>query len=251
MEGAIAGANEMANNGLGTVVKRLGLGGVALCLKNPGCLALTGATGLELSRLANLAMEKSPGMGEDGAYAIAVADYLEEQVRGRPTTLPPVPNHTGNEKPVNPEPGDSSTTYPADGPKEVSPSGKPLDPQKPEDNILPGSPAKPLPGIGLVFNEGANGGAAITPTVIEPKIAQQMGARGWSTESIEATITNPAKTVVTKDTRFDPVSGSRLNDPATGYVAQDGSYVVRNDRTGQVVQVSDKKDPTWKAPWDK
>ncbi|AIJ46586.1 hypothetical protein O987_12342 [Comamonas testosteroni TK102] len=157
VEGAVAGANEMANNGLGTVVKRLGLGGVALCLKTPGCLALTGATGLELSRLANLAMKKNPGMSEDGAYAIAVADYLEEQVRERPTTPPPVPNHTGNDKPVNPTPEGSSTECPAEGPKEgAAVGGKPLDPQKPEDSILPGKPADPLQGIGPVFSEGNN-----------------------------------------------------------------------------------------------
>ena len=86
-------------------MKRLGLGGVALCLKTPGCLALTGATGLEFSRFANLAMEKNLGISEDGAYAIAVTNYLEERVRGRPTSAPPVPNHTGNVKPVNPTSG--------------------------------------------------------------------------------------------------------------------------------------------------
>ena len=52
-----------------------------------------------------------------------------------------------------------------------------------------------------------------------------------------------------KDTRFDPVLGACLNDPATGYVARDGGYVVRNDRTGQIVQISDKNDPNWKSPW--
>jgi len=88
-------------------------------------------------------------------------------------------------------------------------------------------------------------------TIIETKIAQQMGTRGWSAEAIESVITSPAKTVVTRDTRFDPVTGTRLNDPATGYISQDGAYIVRNDRTGQVVQVSNKNDPTWKAPWDK
>jgi filamentous hemagglutinin len=41
-----------------------------------------------------------------------------------------------------------------------------------------------------------------------------------------------------------------LNDPATGYSAKDGSYVIRNDRTGAIVQVSNKNDPKWVAPWD-
>ena len=88
------------------------------------------------------------------------------------------------------------------------------------------------------------------PSIVEPKIAQQMGKRGWTTDSLEDAIANPSKTVATKDTRFDPISGTRLNDPATGYVAKDGSYVVRNDRTGAIVQVSDKNDKNWVAPWD-
>ncbi|WP_287881320.1 colicin E5-related ribonuclease, partial [Aquitalea sp.] len=95
----------------------------------------------------------------------------------------------------------------------------------------------------------ANSMASSVSTVIEPKIAKQMAGRGWTEAEINSTISNPAKTVITKDTRFDPVAGTRLNDPATGYIANDGSYVVRNDRTGQIVQVSDKNDPTWKAPW--
>lgn len=48
---------------------------------------------------------------------------------------------------------------------------------------------------------------------IEPKIATQMGKRGWTESSIQSVIENPVRTVVTKDTRFDSVSGSRLNDP--------------------------------------
>ena len=71
----------------------------------------------------------------------------------------PGPSHTGNAKPANPTPGGSSTEYPAEGPKESGVvGGKPLDPQKPGDNILLGSPAEPLPGIGPVFNEGGKGG---------------------------------------------------------------------------------------------
>ena len=97
---------------------------------------------------------------------------------------------------------------------------------------------------------GAKGAMTGVITVIEPKILQQMGARGWTAESIEATIANPFKKVTTQDTRFDPISGTRLNDPATGYVAKDGSYIVRNDNTGQIVQVSNKNDSTWKAPWN-
>ncbi|MFA5502708.1 MAG: colicin E5-related ribonuclease, partial [Sulfurovaceae bacterium] len=87
--------------------------------------------------------------------------------------------------------------------------------------------------------------------VIEPKIIGQMASRGWTDESIKAVVSNPAKKVITQDIRFNPATGTRLNDPATGYIAKDGSYVVRNDRTGQIVQVSNKNKPNWKTPWDK
>ncbi|WP_425512979.1 colicin E5-related ribonuclease [Xanthomonas albilineans] len=87
-------------------------------------------------------------------------------------------------------------------------------------------------------------------TVIEPKIAQQMNKRGWTEDLINKVIESPARIVATKDTRFDPLSGLRLNDPATGYIAQDGSYVVRNDRTGAIVQISNRHDKNWAAPWD-
>lgn len=50
-----------------------------------------------------------------------------------------------------------------------------------------------------------------------------MGTRGWTESSIQSVIDKPIKTVVTKDTRFDTVSGGRLNDPATGSIAKDGS----------------------------
>ncbi|MDR9754694.1 colicin E5-related ribonuclease [Pseudomonas sp. SZMC_28357] len=103
---------------------------------------------------------------------------------------------------------------------------------------------------GTESNGSGNGGAKGMQSIIEPKIAQQMVKRGWTTDSLESVIANPSETVVTKDTRFDPVSGTRLNDPATGYVAKDGSYVVRNDRTGAIVQVSDKNDKNWVAPWE-
>jgi hypothetical protein len=38
--------------------------------------------------------------------------------------------------------------------------------------------------------------------------------------------------------------------PDRRYVAKDGSYVIVNDEH-DLVQVSDKYDPDWKAPWNK
>jgi len=85
--------------------------------------------------------------------------------------------------------------------------------------------------------------------VIEPKIQGQMESRGWTVDSVHSTVANSEKKIPTKDTRFDPVTGMRRNDPATAYVNSDGSYVVVNNNNGTIVQVSNRKDPNWKAPW--
>ncbi|WP_246783162.1 MafB family polymorphic toxin [Wohlfahrtiimonas chitiniclastica] len=87
-------------------------------------------------------------------------------------------------------------------------------------------------------------------SVIEPKISKQMTKRGWDEKSINNLINDPkSKKVSTTDTRFDPSTNSRLNDPATAYIDSNGAYVVRNDKTGAIVQVSNKNDPNWVSPF--
>jgi filamentous hemagglutinin family protein len=92
-------------------------------------------------------------------------------------------------------------------------------------------------------------GVKSLPIVIEPQIAQQLTQRGWSEQGINGVIAYPTKTVVTRDARWDPVSGTHINDPATGYIARDGAYVVRNDRTGVIVEVSDRNSHNGIAFW--
>ncbi len=81
-------------------------------------------------------------------------------------------------------------------------------------------------------------------------ILGQLSRRGWSNKLIKETISNPARTLKVHDVRHLPGGGKR-NDPATAFIRKDGSYVIRNDKTGDIVQVSDRSDPNWKAPWDK
>ncbi len=80
------------------------------------------------------------------------------------------------------------------------------------------------------------------------KIQKQLGKRGWTEKSVRDTIRSPDRRVPTRDTRYRS-DGSRNNDPATAYVNKDGSYVVRNDRTGDIVQVSNRNDPNFKPPF--
>ena len=81
------------------------------------------------------------------------------------------------------------------------------------------------------------------------KIREQMGKRGWTEEDILDTVENPDRTVETKDTRHNPDTGSRNNDPATAYIDSDGNYVVVNDISGDIVQISDKNDADWQSPF--
>lgn len=89
----------------------------------------------------------------------------------------------------------------------------------------------------------------LVQTVFESKILRQMNKRGWTKESVEGTIENPSRTAKTRDTRnLEDGSGSR-DDPATAYVNSDGSYVIRNDLDGTIVQVSNRNNPGWLNPF--
>lgn len=94
------------------------------------------------------------------------------------------------------------------------------------------------------------GAANTIATKIAPKIERQIGRRGWDRNSINETIAQPQRTVTTRDTRHNPETGVRNDDPATAFINRDGSYVVRNNRTGDIVQVSDRTDPSWKSPFE-
>ncbi len=84
---------------------------------------------------------------------------------------------------------------------------------------------------------------------LENKIVNQIKNRGWTNELIEDTIMNPKETRSVRDTR-NRKDGGRNNDPATAYINEDGSYVIINDKTGDIVQVSDRNKPDWKKPWE-
>ena len=99
----------------------------------------------------------------------------------------------------------------------------------------------------IVSESGSN---SINYTYDPKKIGKQMGKRGWTEEAIQETLDNPVRTVKTRDTRWLPGADGPLDDPATAYYASDGSYVVRNDKTGVITQISNKNDTNWIAPWD-
>jgi hypothetical protein len=102
--------------------------------------------------------------------------------------------------------------------------------------------------IAEVANADNDGGATEIQqgVVIVDKIAKQMARRGWTKDLIETT-RNSAYT-----TR-EAVNKSN-NNPATAYYNKDGSYIVVDNITKQVIQISDRlrqwfADSTIKDPY--
>jgi len=77
----------------------------------------------------------------------------------------------------------------------------------------------------------------IDPLFYGPKIQKQMAKRGWTPDSVCKTVGNPSST--------SPAINKATNGAATAYFNADGSYVVVDNTTGEIIQVSDTTDPGW------
>ncbi|NDK08446.1 S8 family serine peptidase [Candidatus Gracilibacteria bacterium] len=73
------------------------------------------------------------------------------------------------------------------------------------------------------------------------KILGQMEERKWTKNDIENVVKKPYK----KGKSIDNFDGR--NDPATAYFISDNQYIVVNNRTGDIVQISDKNYLDWKV----
>ena len=91
----------------------------------------------------------------------------------------------------------------------------------------------------------AEGGADEVNLSFSQKILDQLGPRDWTQDTVDETVKDPAQTHNVWDYT---ASGGR--QAATAYVRSDGAYVVVNDSTGEVVQVSDGTNPDWKPIWE-
>lgn len=63
----------------------------------------------------------------------------------------------------------------------------------------------------------------------------QLARRGWTRDSVDWAVNSPftTRSAVNKST----------GNPATAYFNQDGSHVIRENVTGELVQMSDRSDP--------
>lgn len=69
------------------------------------------------------------------------------------------------------------------------------------------------------------------------KIIQQMNRRGWDGSSIDDTISNPHAT--------SPAINKTTGGGSTAYFNKDGSYVVRDNASNNIIQISNRNDPNW------
>lgn len=79
----------------------------------------------------------------------------------------------------------------------------------------------------------------------EGKVKGQMDGRGWTEQDVKDTVAKgPKGKSFDKRKAKNTDDGLGRDDTATVY-GKPGEYVVVNDRTGEVVQISDKTDPKW------
>jgi len=81
-------------------------------------------------------------------------------------------------------------------------------------------------------------GPRATVVQIDDKIAAQLAARGWTEQEIRDAVDAPPIGTSTDNTKRRP-------EPAAVYGSKDHGYVIVNEITRQVVQISDKTDPGW------
>lgn len=68
-------------------------------------------------------------------------------------------------------------------------------------------------------------------------IQGKLGNRGWSDNLIDNTISNPVST--------SAAMNKATGNSATAFFTKGGSYVVRENITGTIIQISDRTDPLW------
>jgi len=88
----------------------------------------------------------------------------------------------------------------------------------------------------LKFKRGEKFAASIF-SYITRKIANQMAKRGWTKEAIHGVVNNP----YTQRKSVNLATGNT----ATAYFEKEGAYVIKDDITNEIFQISNKADPNW------
>ena len=110
--------------------------------------------------------------------------------------------------------------------------------------VIPAGTASKISRV-LPDKKGVGGVPSRVPNlVIDSKIQKQMSDRGWTRQNIDDLIEQGPSGRTTDNRRPNKTEdGIGRNDTATVY-GSSGNYVVVNDRTGEIVQVSGRNDPS-------
>jgi len=88
-------------------------------------------------------------------------------------------------------------------------------------------------------------GLAPHPLQVDTKIRNQLADRGWSDQDMQAAISRgPVGQTSDRRSPAKTPDGLGRSDSASVYGSPSG-YIVVNDRTGEVVQISDRNNPNW------
>ena len=79
--------------------------------------------------------------------------------------------------------------------------------------------------------------------IYDDHIVRDLDQRGWTVDGIESVVGNP----VEKHPVWDLTSVTP--QPATAYAVSNNTYVVVNDMTGKILQISDRNNEEWKPVW--
>ncbi|QHI99285.1 filamentous hemagglutinin N-terminal domain-containing protein [Xylophilus rhododendri] len=117
----------------------------------------------------------------------------------------------------------------------------------PDERMAIGFALDPVEGVGrrTALDRSNFEMVNILKITLDPKIAGQMEARGWDLIDIHAEIGRGAVgTTMDNRSAAKTADGQGRNDSASVYGSKNG-YIVVNDRTGEIVQLSNRNDPKW------
>jgi protein-disulfide isomerase len=75
------------------------------------------------------------------------------------------------------------------------------------------------------------------PRNITRKIQRQLVTRGWTVEEIDDVLSQPFA--------MRPALNRATGNAGTAYFRSDGHYVVRDNATADIIQISNRNDPNW------
>ncbi|MGE8567060.1 MAG: hemagglutinin repeat-containing protein [Achromobacter sp.] len=259
-----AAALETSQNGAQLAIPAVGAA-AAKCATTPSCQR---AVTYVLDKTVYVAVQMKDGAIYVGTAALvgitaasdAVGNWVSEFVGsavGRETALPGKPGEVVRVDTPPPLPSEKETfgseipVWPGDAVGPIAVPGQ--ENNGPSKGTTTTTPLPEEQGPGLIFNQGEITTSAGV-VIVDGKIGNQLSSRGWTPQDVQAVVNDGmVGTSTDKRSAGKTPDGLPRDDTASVYGSKNG-YIVINDRTGEIVQASDRTDPDWVADsrikWD-